>query len=427
MATVVPVIVVVHDAGGAPVRGVQVFFAVTLGGGSVAPASTETDGAGSASGSWVLGTVVGQNELRATVSGLPPVVFTAMARAGPAAVVEKVSGDNQQGQTGTALEQLLSVRVKDSYNNPISAATVTFAVTSGGGTIQGSPATTNSDGLATAGQWTLGSASTDQTVSASSGSASAVFTAHREVCQATAVTIGVPVAGTLAAGDCGLPDALADLYALSTSTSQAVTISLTSAAFLPLLTVTAGSGAPVASDDQVGPSGVTYCVHNTTPPDGCHTPSTSTRGSPIMLLAAPGSRTITATSADKQGAGAYTLTVEASSSVSNCRTVFMERGATSTQQLEATDCLVKYGDAVFYYSDDIKIYLSAGSTLQVTMSSSAFTPWLDFFSPTGSYVATCVNPGTAACTFAAQSDGYYLLAPSSFEEQRAGAYTLTVK
>ncbi len=80
-----PPSVVITTPTGAPVPGVSVAFAVTAGGGSVAPATAVTDGAGRATvGSWTLG-LVSANGL--TVSATPPharsgvggspVVFTA--------------------------------------------------------------------------------------------------------------------------------------------------------------------------------------------------------------------------------------------------------------------------------------------------------------------------------------------------------------
>jgi alpha-tubulin suppressor-like RCC1 family protein len=177
VASTVTVGVMARDASGAPMPGVQVSFSVSRGGGSVTPASAATDGGGVASGSWTLGTVAGQHELRVAATGLSPVVFTAAAQAGPASVLAKVSGDQQQGQAGAALPQPLRVRVTDSHGNPVTGAAVTFTVSSGGGAIEGSPATTGGDGLASAGPWTLGAGSAEQTVTAAIGTASVVFTA----------------------------------------------------------------------------------------------------------------------------------------------------------------------------------------------------------------------------------------------------------
>ncbi|MEX0892941.1 MAG: leishmanolysin-related zinc metalloendopeptidase [Gemmatimonadota bacterium] len=72
--------VAVTDAYGNAVAGVSVRFAVRSGGGAVSSGSAVTDASGLASvGSWTLGQP-GLNELTATVTGLPAVVFTATAQ-----------------------------------------------------------------------------------------------------------------------------------------------------------------------------------------------------------------------------------------------------------------------------------------------------------------------------------------------------------
>ncbi|MDP9206158.1 MAG: hypothetical protein M3P12_12030 [Gemmatimonadota bacterium] len=70
-----------------PVAGVEVSFAVTSGGGSVSSATQMTDASGLASVGWTLGRTFGKNELSATVAGLPPVTFTAMAIAPDTGIV----------------------------------------------------------------------------------------------------------------------------------------------------------------------------------------------------------------------------------------------------------------------------------------------------------------------------------------------------
>lgn len=78
-----PLVVKVADAGGNPVAGVAVSWAVTAGGGSVNPSSSLTSSAGLAQTTWTLGPVVGTNNngATATVGGLTgsPVSFTASA------------------------------------------------------------------------------------------------------------------------------------------------------------------------------------------------------------------------------------------------------------------------------------------------------------------------------------------------------------
>jgi hypothetical protein len=432
VASTVTVTVIVRDEDGAPLDGVNVSFSVLTGDGSVSPASGLTGAAGTTSGSWQLATKVGVNELRAAVSGLPPVKFTATAVAGAPAAVAKISGDAQQGNPKAALAEPLKVRVTDLHQNSVPNVSVTFTVTSGGGTIQGSPATTDHDGLAFSGIWTLGGDAAEETVIASVGAITVQFTATSHLgpipgqCSKTDISVPGQIAGELGPADCKVDSSLADTYELTSQQDQVVTISLTSSAFDPRVTVSR-NGQLTARSDDVTAGGIRYCDF-TSPPDGCHTDSPTTAGSPVRLLVAPGSRLITATSKDHSGAGAYTLTVEAASSeVTNCETVFLELGVTTTQQLQTTDCRVLFGSTPLYYTDDMKVYLTAGSQLHVKMSSSAFEPWLDIFSPTGSSYAACVNPGTADCTFPIFATGYYLISPSSFQENATGDYTLTVE
>jgi adhesin/invasin len=48
------------------------------------------------------------------------------------------------------------VLVTDQDGKPMANVTVTFAVASGGGSVTGASATTNADGVAMVGSWTLG-------------------------------------------------------------------------------------------------------------------------------------------------------------------------------------------------------------------------------------------------------------------------------
>ena len=90
-----PPSVVVRDAGGAALSGVNVAFAVASGGGSLTgPATVATNGSGIATvGGWTLGQAAGTNTMSATVTGLTPVVFTATGTAGAAASVAIISGN----------------------------------------------------------------------------------------------------------------------------------------------------------------------------------------------------------------------------------------------------------------------------------------------------------------------------------------------
>lgn len=74
--------VLVKDASGRPVPNILVAFTIDSGGGSLSGGSATTNGGGIATaGDWTLG-AAGSNVLRATVGGLPPVRFHAMAVSG---------------------------------------------------------------------------------------------------------------------------------------------------------------------------------------------------------------------------------------------------------------------------------------------------------------------------------------------------------
>ena len=62
----------------------------------------------------------------------------------------KLSGDKQQGLPGSTLTQPFEVSVLDQNGDPLPRATVTFAVTAGGGTLFTTTATTDANGRATA-------------------------------------------------------------------------------------------------------------------------------------------------------------------------------------------------------------------------------------------------------------------------------------
>ena len=148
--------VLVSDAVGNPVPGVAVNFSAS-GGGSVAGDSPTTDATGVATaGSWTLGTTAGQQTLTAAVVGIPTATLRATALPGPVASLQVTQGDGQSGLVGSPVSTPPAVSVVDSHGNAISGISVSFAVTGGGGTVTGSPTTTDASGRATLGGWTLG-------------------------------------------------------------------------------------------------------------------------------------------------------------------------------------------------------------------------------------------------------------------------------
>ena len=139
--------VVVLDQYGDPLAGATVTFAVTAGGGTLSVETATTDAEGRAATTLTLGGQPGTNTVEVTVAGLEPVIFTASGLA-VAQSLGKPSGDGQEGAAGAALGEPFVVEVRDQNGNPLGGAQVTFAVTSGGGTLSVETATTDADGRA---------------------------------------------------------------------------------------------------------------------------------------------------------------------------------------------------------------------------------------------------------------------------------------
>jgi len=148
--------VVVRDAGGTPVPGVRVMFAVASGGGSVEGASVTTGADGVATvGSWTLGANLGTNTLTATVAadGVSgnPVTFTAAAVPGtPSAEKSSVSASPGTIAASDGSEaSTITVSVRDARGNPIAGQAVSLEAT-GAGVSLAQPGPTDGSGTTTA-------------------------------------------------------------------------------------------------------------------------------------------------------------------------------------------------------------------------------------------------------------------------------------
>ncbi|MFH1763166.1 MAG: leishmanolysin-related zinc metalloendopeptidase, partial [Gemmatimonadota bacterium] len=175
----IPPSVRVGDQYGNGVAQVPVVFAVLGGGGSITGAQGLTDGEGVAAvGSWVLGPAPGPNQLSASVEGAGLVTFDAVALTAPPAAMTKADGDSQSAYVGTPVLTPPMVRTTDAAGNPVPGVPVVFTVLSGGGSITQEATTTDSEGLAGVGSWTLGVVAGSNTLVASaSGLPSLTFLA----------------------------------------------------------------------------------------------------------------------------------------------------------------------------------------------------------------------------------------------------------
>jgi adhesin/invasin len=142
------------DAGGRPVAGITVSWAVT-GGGSVSAPATVTGPDGMTGVRRTLGPAAGPQGTVATVTGATgsPVEFTATAAVGEAGSLSIRVQPASSGQSGVALAQQPQVQLVDANGNPVArsglAVTAELAAGPGGATLTGSAtASTNDQGLA---------------------------------------------------------------------------------------------------------------------------------------------------------------------------------------------------------------------------------------------------------------------------------------
>jgi Big-like domain-containing protein len=119
-------------------------------------------------------------------------VSVTMGVGSPAAMIA-LSDADQTATAGTAVAKPPSVWVTDAGGNPVAGVTVTFTPAPVG-SVTGSPATTDANGVATAGSWTLGTIVGEmpervQTVTATAGSLSRTFTGRAVAGTAASVTV----------------------------------------------------------------------------------------------------------------------------------------------------------------------------------------------------------------------------------------------
>lgn len=156
---------------GTAVQDAVVHWSVASGAGTVSAESSVTDANGEASTTWTLGSEEGEQTLEATATvdddtvGGSPATFSATAERGRQLM--KVAGDDQAAEPGTTLGDSLVVRIADNQAKVVEGDTVSWTVTSGGGTLSTEWSVTDANGLASV-AWTIGSdTSVTQVVEAS--------------------------------------------------------------------------------------------------------------------------------------------------------------------------------------------------------------------------------------------------------------------
>lgn len=165
---------IIRDRNDNPVPGVRVDFAVGAAGGSISNASAVSDSLGLAVVAvFTLGPQVGNYQLTATAGALTATAI-AVARSGPPARIDLVSGGGQQVAAGGVIPTPVRIRVLDAAGVGVPNAVVRWTSDATGASCTSLTAT---DGQATSCVLPLGATPGEQRVSVSSVSASTSFTA----------------------------------------------------------------------------------------------------------------------------------------------------------------------------------------------------------------------------------------------------------
>jgi uncharacterized protein YjdB len=116
-------------------------------------------------------------QLVASANGVQTTSSAFNIAAAAAAAIAKVAGDAQTAVAGTVLPTSPSVRVTDAFGNGVNGVTVTFAPASGSGSVTAGTPTTDANGAASVGSWTVGPTMGPNTLNVTSGSAATTFNA----------------------------------------------------------------------------------------------------------------------------------------------------------------------------------------------------------------------------------------------------------
>ncbi|HET7602896.1 MAG TPA: hypothetical protein VFK36_07750, partial [Gemmatimonadales bacterium] len=173
-------VVELRDAQNHAVKQAGVQVTASLDGGTVTGTTTvASDATGRATfGSLSLSAPAGSHQLKFSSSGLATLARAITLSAGTASHLTAHSALTQSATVGQAVSAPPSVVVSDNAGNPVAGLTVTFAVTAGGGTLQGASPVSDAAGVAKVTSWTVGATEGTNTVTATlTGTTPVTFTA----------------------------------------------------------------------------------------------------------------------------------------------------------------------------------------------------------------------------------------------------------
>ena len=192
----VPPAVMVLDEFENPTPGQAAAFEALEGSGFVEGSPTVSDERGIAEAvSWTLGTTSGPQRVRIRLIGVPesevgPLFMEAQALADAPVELEAATPQFQEARVGLEVPASPAVLVRDGFGNVVPGVQVPFSVVAGGGRVEGSPATTDADGIAALESWTLGtSVALNRVIASVEGVGEKVFEAdgRREIVSVEAV------------------------------------------------------------------------------------------------------------------------------------------------------------------------------------------------------------------------------------------------
>ncbi|MBF0142599.1 MAG: Ig-like domain-containing protein [Magnetococcales bacterium] len=217
---------------GVPSAGVTVTFSAPAGftfanGTATTTATTDANGVATAS-ALTAGPTAGAYSVTVSATGYTSKTVALTVGAGNASTLSKIN-DNQKGSVGAVLAKPFTLTVTDAGGNAVSGATVTFAVASGGGSINVATATTNASGQAGT-TLTLGTKAGANTVTATVGSlTAATFTATGTAASATQLLLSASTSSVkaTAAANVTITGTIADQYGNTvTGATDTVTFSV---------------------------------------------------------------------------------------------------------------------------------------------------------------------------------------------------------
>lgn len=328
-----------------------------------------------------------------------------------ATTIVAVSPTTLTAAPGAAVAEPPSVVVKDQNSQPLAGVHVIFAVTSGGGSVTGADVTTDVNGVATVGSWTLGATEGSNTLTATAANLPPVlFTANgTDPCVTSPHLLGSTTNGELTKADCAYSDgSFVDFYAVTLSAPGTVIFNQTSSVFDTFMILYDFDANLIGiNDDQ----------------------SATSKDSRIKAILPAGTYVVGANSFDVNITGTYKLisSVDPGGNVTNCEVVFLVRGSGSTESLQTTDC-PRSGS----YEDRYLIYLPAGQPMTVSMNSSTIDSYLAIYTP-GNTTPIAQNDDKdqttkdAQLAFTPATAGFYFIAATSGSVGATGAYSFTIQ